>query len=333
MSTATEAGPGAASPQTTVNPLEAVIAATDRQKAVLDQASEVMGVPPDRVLALLRHKWKVSKDQDPFTDWELFLGASMIGRYLLDPITKEVYLGRAKDGRLMIIVGIDGFIKILDRTDHYDGFEQTYEFDEKTGQMVWCETTIYSTKRSHPTVYKGFASEYAQLAGFMYKKIPWHMLRLFSLRHATRLFTPMGAVVTEDEAERMGRASSDQQTPPTTLDDLLDRMEQPAQQQAEQPSNGSAESAEPSEPEVAGAQETPQAEAEEDVNEAMLKTYQDVFKKKTSKISCTNLLEEAQKLHNDGALNACEFDRITAMCKSRQKDIGAGRGAGSNKSK
>jgi hypothetical protein len=115
---------------------------------------------------------------------------------------KEVYVARQK-GRLMTIVGIDGWIKILNRTEGYDGFDWEVHFDEN-GKLEWVDVTIFSKIRRHPVTYRGYWSEYVKMGGFVAGQMPSHMLRLFSLRHAARLFTPLGAnVITEDEARMM----------------------------------------------------------------------------------------------------------------------------------
>jgi len=171
--------------------LDAAIQNTARSLSIRNTAAEFLGVAPDKLFKLLRVVWKPSKDQPELTDQELFSGISLIARYGLDPITKEVYVTRGTKG-LMTIIGIDGFIKILDRTEGYDGFDQELFWNPVTRELEWVETRIYSTRRSRPTVYRAFATEYSKISGLVAKQIPWHMLRLFSLRHATRLFTPIG---------------------------------------------------------------------------------------------------------------------------------------------
>ena len=170
-----------------------------RQQTIGERAAKRLGIPPGKLLEMMRQIWKVSKGQDPLTDHELFIGLSMVAKYDLDPTCKEIYVTRGNDGKLMVVVGIDGWVKILDRTKHYDGFEQDLHFDG-AGNIEWIETRIYSTKRSKPTVYRAYWKEYQAVAGFMKGKIPIHMLRLFSLHHATRLFTPIGGHV-RDESE------------------------------------------------------------------------------------------------------------------------------------
>jgi hypothetical protein len=187
----------------------------EHQRSVRTAAAAFLGVPPQYVCEMLRNVWHTSKGQKPLTDREMFVGLSLIARYSLDPIAREVYVTRDKTGRLLTIVGIDGWYKILDKTDHFDGFEQVLGWKDgaEGGALEWVETRIYSKKRAHPAVYRAYAREYAELGGMMREKIPWHMLRLFSLRHAARLFTPLAGVATEEEARWMQRAAEQPRTP------------------------------------------------------------------------------------------------------------------------
>lgn len=198
-------------------PLDRVVAATERRQSIAAEAAACLGVTPDKVCNLLRNVWKPSKDQPPFTDQEMFVGLSMIARFELDPVAKEVYVTRIK-GRLVTIVGIDGWIKILDRTDHYDGFDQELIRDE-SGTITGCVTTIYSTKRSHPARYEAFQEEYGNVSKDVAKTLPIHMLRVFSLRHAARLFVPLGGVTTEEEAAYMAGVGN-QRTEPSLTESL-----------------------------------------------------------------------------------------------------------------
>ncbi len=193
-----------------------------RQQSITADTAAFLGVPAGKVFDVLRGVWTVTKGQPPLTDQELMVGMAIVARYELDPFAREIYVTRDKKGRLMTIIGVDGWIRILDRTEHYDGLEQIEE-EDKDGNLLSVETTIYSKKRSHPARYKARMDEYMRLGGFMIDKIPRHMLGVFSLRHAGRLFVPMGTVVTEEEARYM-QADAE---PAKTLDDLTKEMETP----------------------------------------------------------------------------------------------------------
>lgn len=202
MSTETQAQQGTQA-QAAEQPsqLDAVIEATQKRQGIVDNASAIMGCEPAKLLDLLRNVWHTSKGQPDLTPQEMFVGISLVARYGLDPIAREVYVTRSKKG-LMTIVGIDGWIKILCRTPHYDGHEVEIHEDED-GKIDWVETRIHSKERTHPATYKAFMSEYIKMGGFVAQQMPSHMLRLFSLRHAARQFVPLAGVTTEEEARWM----------------------------------------------------------------------------------------------------------------------------------
>lgn len=179
--------------------LDAVLEQSERATKIKRQAAEFLGLSPDKIVETLRHVWHVSSGKEQLTGAEMMQGLALVSRYELDPFAREIYVTKDGKGRVFAIVSVDGWVKILDRTPHYDGFEQEMHFTEK-GELEWVETKIHSTKRSHPTTYRGYMTEYQRFGGFVSKTAPWHMLRIFSLRHAARLFTPLSAaVVTEEE--------------------------------------------------------------------------------------------------------------------------------------
>lgn len=241
----------AATQEPVVGQLDEIISATERKRrSLLDGAARVLGVESKKVLQMLRNVWKVPKGEPPLTDDEMFVGVSLVARFELDPIARDIYVTRRKTGELMTVIGLDGWIRILDRTEHYDGYEQEFGHDAN-GQVEWLETRIYSKKRSHPIVYRAFAAEYKRVAGPTADKLPVHMLGIFSLRHAARRFVPLGChVMTEEEAEYLIRMDSQAEAPePTTTGgSRLDRIKQQVGAKAT-PTAPSEPVVEPTEPE------------------------------------------------------------------------------------
>lgn len=212
-------------------PLDRVLEQTTRQQSLAGDAARFLGVRADRLFDYLRNVWKTSKGQPPLTDQEMGVGIGLIARYELDPIAREVYVTRGKGG-IFAIVSIDGWLKVLDRTDHYDGFTVEIHHDDH-GQIDWVETAIHSTKRKHPAIYRAYAAEYARVAGMVAKDMPSHMLRIFSLRHAARLFAPLSASVTTEEEVRYIEQQAEAAEAPRVnrLDELTDRLMQPIAEQ------------------------------------------------------------------------------------------------------
>lgn len=181
--------------------LDALVSETERRRGIRDRAAELIGCKSPSLFDLLRKQWPVKGT--PLTDLELFQAVSLIARYELDPLIKEIHCSRDSRGRILVIVGIDGWIKILHRTEGYDGHEQSIEWGDD-GQLVSVTTTVYSKLRSHPITYVAYWTEYAKIGGFIKDSMPSHMLRVFSLRHAARQFAPIGGnVVTQEEARYM----------------------------------------------------------------------------------------------------------------------------------
>lgn len=305
MATATQQGRNGTTVTADREQLEEVIRETEaRRKTIVGEAAKILMVPPSRVCELLRNVWRPSKGQPPLEDAEMFAGLSLISRYELDPIAKEVYVTRDGQGRLLTIIGIDGWIKILDRTDHYDGFEQ--EVHEEKGHVTWIETKIYSTKRSHPAVYRAFAHEYAAIAGILKDKIPIHMLGIFSLRHAARRFVPIGGhVVTEEEAEFMGAGMWQPQqdaTPPKTgskADQLADALVGQMQKtKIEQPSETHMVGGPP---------------------------YKELFRQYAAELNTCKTAEECRAVYDKWAGPDSEFDwpadLASAMCAARDDQM------------
>ena len=128
----------------------------------LSEAAEVLGVKTDAVYEYLRDLWV--SDGPELTDQELNQGIALIAKFDLDPIAREIYVKRTPEGRTLAVVTIDGWVKILDRCDHYDGFRQLHRTDSD-GDVVCVETRIYSKNRKYPAAYRAYRTEYEAIAG------------------------------------------------------------------------------------------------------------------------------------------------------------------------
>jgi len=221
--------PATAGQTTTDNGLiDQTIQATPRE-TIVGRAAAFLGTEPSKVFNLLRGAWPTGKGEPPLSNEELTSGLALVARYELDPLAREVYVTRHK-GKLMTVIGVDGWVRVLDRTPHYDGFDVEFAWkDEAETEVKWIETTIYSKTREHPTKYRAFAAEYSRLSGFVAKSIPIHMLRIFSLRHAVRLFTPISGATSEDEARWMINNQPAGTPDKPSVDDLLNQRDIPTE--------------------------------------------------------------------------------------------------------
>lgn len=189
------------------NDLELTIEETERRSRSATGVADILaaryGVHPSSVWEMLRSVWTVSEGKPPLTVPEMFSGAQIAAVHRLNPFTREIYVSRDKRDRLMTIIGIDGWIRIVTKTDGYDGFEQDCVVDNK-GNLISVETRIYSKHYSRPARYVAEMKEWLPKGGFMWDKggLKNHMLKILSYRHAARYFSPISSsAVLPEETE------------------------------------------------------------------------------------------------------------------------------------
>lgn len=309
--------------ETTTSLLDQVLEQPATRPGITAGCAAFLGVEPEKVCNLLRNVWPTGKGEANLSDAEMFMGMSMIARYGLDPVAREVTVTRDKQGRLMTIVRIDGFVKILDRTPHYDGFEWNYKWNDDETHLIWVEAIIHSKTRSVSTSYRALAWEYAVLAGFMGKKIPEHMLRLFALRHATRLFTPLGnSVVTEEEARWMNEAGNASDT--VEADAALTGAAQPEPDPSADPRAAEQEPQPEAPPEAAQGEPepafNPPSEEEADAASEQDRVFGEYSEEIASAMSASKLAHLRADVERDDTLRPGQkADLIEAIAKKKVK--------------
>ncbi len=84
----------------------------------------------------------------------------MCQRYTLDPFAREIYLGydEAKD-RWQPIVGVDGWIRIVQRQKQYNGCELVEVFDEDTKEFVGVRAMFHRRDQEHPVIVTEWLNE------------------------------------------------------------------------------------------------------------------------------------------------------------------------------
>ena len=129
------------------------------------------------------------------TDEEFMAMCMVANTYGLNPILKEVYAFPAKGGQVVPIVGVDGWIKLMNSNPAFDGIE----FEEGED---YCTAVIYRKDRAHPIK----ATEWlAECMGTTepWKRWPKRMLRHKSMIQAARIAFGFAGIYDEDEARRI----------------------------------------------------------------------------------------------------------------------------------
>jgi phage recombination protein Bet len=131
------------------------------------------------------------------TDAEFMLFAEMVKSTGLNPVTKEVWAIKA-GGRLQIMTGINGFLRIANSHPMFDGIE--IEFEREENQFVSCSAKVYRKDRRFPAVGTAYMAEYAKPSP-IWKQMPSVMLRKCALSLAIReaFIQELGGLYTQEE--------------------------------------------------------------------------------------------------------------------------------------
>lgn len=152
-------------------------------------------VDPTKLLATL--KSTVFKGA---SDDECMALVIVANEFNLNPFKKEIYAFPAKGGGITPVVGVDGWIRLMNQHESFDGIE--FEFSEKDGKPVSCTAIIHSKGRRVPLRVTEYLSECERNTD-AWKQMPRRMLRNRAICQAVRIAFSVGGIIDEDEAEQM----------------------------------------------------------------------------------------------------------------------------------
>lgn len=143
------------------------------------------------------------------SDAEIMTYLMVAQQYKLNPFLREIHGFVGKGGKVQVIVGVDGWIKIVNRQPNYGGFEMLHKLDEK-GALV---SITCKMKVRDDALAQGFRivemTEYMSECR-MPNKEPWDKWPARMLHHkafiqAARYAFGVTGVMDEDEADRYER--------------------------------------------------------------------------------------------------------------------------------
>ena len=132
---------------------------------------------------------------------EQFMAFLMVAReHKLNPITREIY-GFAKGGKVVPIVSIDGWLKIINAHPQFDGMQFRDNVDDDGGLIsITCQ--IHRKDRKMPTEVTEYLDE-CSMPTEPWKKWPARMLRHKAAIQGARYAFGFSGIVDPDEAERI----------------------------------------------------------------------------------------------------------------------------------
>lgn len=122
-------------------------------------------------------------------------------QYGLNPWTKEVYAFPDKNNGIVPVVGVDGWSRIINGDDRFDGIE--FEQDDTK-----CTCKIYRKDRTRPVAVTEFMDECKRGTG-PWQSHPKRMLRHKAMIQCARLAFGFAGIYDQDEAERITQGERD----------------------------------------------------------------------------------------------------------------------------
>ena len=117
------------------------------------------------------------------------------GQYGLNPFTKEIYAFPDKNNGIVPVVGVDGWSRIINSNDQFDGMD--FEQDNDS-----CTCKIFRKDRSHPIAVTEYLSECRRDVA-PWRSHPKRMLRHKAMIQCARLAFGYVGIYDQDEAERI----------------------------------------------------------------------------------------------------------------------------------
>ena len=131
------------------------------------------------------------------TDEEMLTLVVTANTYQLNPLLKELYAFPKKGGGIVPMVGVDGWLKIANRQDNFDGMDVEVFGNDKMPTHATCE--IFLKNRSHPVKVTEYFDECRRDTD-PWRTMPRRMLRNKVIVQAIRVAFGIGGIFDEDEA-------------------------------------------------------------------------------------------------------------------------------------
>lgn len=174
--------------------------------SVLARMAAQYGIEPNKLYAALA---KVAFRQKTAPSTEEMLALCLVAnRYGLDPFAKQIHAFRSKDGLLVPVVGIDGWLAIINRQPSFDGLEVNYAANAVVCDGVelpeWVECVIYRKDITRSIKIKEFAQECFVASSSVWHRFGRRMLRHKAIIQAARVAFGISGIYDEDEALDQG---------------------------------------------------------------------------------------------------------------------------------
>lgn len=172
------------------------VAVKQERASALTAMAQRFNVEPAKLLSTLKNTVFKNANDD-----QLMALVIVANEYGLNPFKKEIYAFPDKSGGIVPVVGIDGWINIMNSHPKFDGVEFEMEHAED-GKPLACTATITVKERSRPVKVTEYYDECKRNTD-PWNAMPRRMLRNRALAQCVRIAFTAGGIIDEDEAHTL----------------------------------------------------------------------------------------------------------------------------------
>jgi phage recombination protein Bet len=182
----------------------AAVAATlpnGKASLVLRMAAKYQ-VDSDKMMSTLKATAFRGDGNKEVTNEQMMSLLVVANEYNLNPWLKEIYAFPDKSGGIVPVIGVDGWIRMMNTHPQYQAQEFQYPDHEDDEIPAWIQCVIWRKDREKPTVIREYFSEVKRDTG-PWRSHPRRMLRHKTLIQCARVAFGFSGVYDPDEAERI----------------------------------------------------------------------------------------------------------------------------------
>ena len=175
------------------------LAVIPQRQGILAKFGERYDLEPQKVMNIVAQTvFKGSDKEPPLGPEEVAAALIVCNAYNLNPFTKEIYAFRSK-GKLLIVVGVDGWSAIVNRQEQLNGIEFEEHFDDK-GYIKAVTCKIHRKDCALPVVVTEYTHE-CRRDTIPWQTMPIRMTRNRAFVQCARVAFSVSGIIDNDEAQ------------------------------------------------------------------------------------------------------------------------------------
>lgn len=177
---------------------------TRKPRSALAEMAKRYNVSQGNLMNTLKNTVFKGKNGNQVTDEQMVALLIVADQYGLNPFTKEIYAFPGKGNDIVPMVGVDGWLRLINSQPTHKSIEFEYgpDMSEKNSIPQWIECTIVRDDRNAPIKVREYFEECFRPTE-PWQKMPRRMLRNRSIVQCGRVAYSLVGIYDPDEAEQI----------------------------------------------------------------------------------------------------------------------------------